>query len=206
MKQLITAFITLLSLTSCGSLFMTTSYNTSLVSVESPADAKIKYGETKIVNTIGEDGISKYTYEDDYINIVWYIGRTQLNFFLTNKSGYSIKLPWDDMAYVDENGRTMRVIHSGIRLVDRNAAQAPSVVPKNATLDDILIPSENIYYVSGQYGGWQESPLFPKYLSQEEANNSPILGKTVRIIFPIIIQDVQNEYIFEFTVDSVVVK
>lgn len=196
----------MLSLTSCGSLFMTTSYNTSLVSVESPADAKIKYGETKIVNTIGEDGISKYTYEDDYINIVWYIGRTQLNFFLTNKSGYSIKLPWDDMAYVDEDGKTMRVIHSGIRLVDRNAAQATTVIPKNATLNDILIPSENIYYISGEFGGWRESPLFPKYSSQEEANNSPVLGKTVRIIFPIIIQDVQNEYIFEFSVDSVVVK
>ena len=56
----------MLSLTSCGSLFMTTSYNTSLVSVESPADAKIKYGETRIVNTIGENGISKYTYEDEF--------------------------------------------------------------------------------------------------------------------------------------------
>ena len=67
---------------------------------------------------------------------MWYIGRTQLNFCLTNKSGYSIKLPWDDMAYVDEDGKTMRVIHSGIRLVDRNAAQAPTVIPKNATSDE----------------------------------------------------------------------
>jgi hypothetical protein len=205
MKHFITAFIIMLSLTSCG-IFKITSYSTSLVSVESPANAKIKYGETKIINNTGEDGITKYSYEDDYINIVWYIGNTRLNFLLTNKSGYTIKLPWDDMAYVDEDGKTMRVIHSGIRLVDRNAAQAPSVVPKNATLNDILIPSENIYYVSGQYGGWQESPLFPKYSSQEEANNSPVLGKIVRVIFPIIIEDVQNEYVFEFSVDSVVVK
>lgn len=181
---------------------MSTSYNTSLVSVESPADAKIKYGETKIINTIGEDGISKYTYEDDFINIVWYIGKSKLNFFLTNKSGYSIKLPWDDMAYVDENGITMRVIHSGGRLIDRNATQAPSVVPKNATLEDILIPSENIYFSSG----WIEKSLFPSYNSQEAANKSPILGKTIRIIFPIIIQDVQNEYVFEFSIDGIVVK
>ena len=141
----------MLYLTSCGGLFKSTLYSTSLVSVESPADAKVKYGETKIVNTIGENGVSKYTYEDDYINIVWYIGETQLHFSLTNKSGYSIKLPWDDMAYVDENGKAMRVIHSGIRLVDRNATQAPSVVPKNAILDDMLMPSENIYYENKGY-------------------------------------------------------
>ena len=202
MKHFFSALLIMLSLTSCGSIFMSTSYNTSLVSVESPADAKIKYGETKIINTIGEDGISKYTYEDDFINIVWYIGKSKLNFFLTNKSGYSIKLPWDDMAYVDENGITMRVIHSGGRLIDRNATQAPSVVPKNATLEDILIPSENIYFSSG----WIEKSLFPSYNSQEAANKSPILGKTIRIIFPIIIQDVQNEYVFEFSIDGIVVK
>lgn len=206
MKKVILAFVSMLCLTSCGSLFKYTSYNTSLVSVESPADAKVKYGETKIVTTTGEDGISKYTYEDDYINIVWYIGSKQLNFVLTNKSGYSIKLPWDDMAYVDENGSTMRVIHSGIKLVDRNAAQATSVVPKNATLDDILIPSDNIYYVSGQYGGWREKYLFPQYSTPEAANASPAIGKTVRVIFPIIIQDVQNEYVFEFSVDGATIK
>ncbi len=208
MKHFIIAFVTMLCLTSCGSLFTFTSalYDTSLVSVESPVNAKVKYGETKILNTIGDDGISKYTYEDDYINIVWYIGESKLNFCLTNKSDYTIKLPWDDMAYVDVNGRTMRVIHSGVKLVDKNAAQAPSIVPKNATLDDMLMPSENIYYSSVQSVGWTERRLFPNYSTQEEANNCPVLGKRVRVIFPIIIQDVQNEYVFEFSVNGVVVK
>lgn len=205
-KSVLLVFATLL-LSSCGSLFKVTSYSTSLVSVESPENAKEKYGETKIVTNTSDDGISKYTYEDDYINIMWYIGSKQLNFVLTNKSGFSIKLPWDEMAYVNEKGQSMRVIHSGVKLVDKNAPQAQSIVAKNATLDDILIPSDNIYYVSGKYGGWNEKYLFPSsYSTQEEANNSPALGKTVRVVFPIIIQDVTNEYVFEFKVDSVTVK
>ena len=53
---------------SCGSLFKVTFYDVSLSAVESPADAKIKYGDTKIVS-FEEDGQSKYRYEDDYINI-----------------------------------------------------------------------------------------------------------------------------------------
>ncbi len=204
MKRFILLAIATMILSSCG-LFKVTTYSTSLVSVESPANAKEKYGETKIVTT-SENDISKYTYEDDFISIVWYISRKQLNFVLTNKSGFSIKLPWDEMAYVNERGQSMRVIHQGVKLIDRNSSQAPTVVAKNASLDDLLIPSDNIYYVSGKYGGWEEKNLFPSYSSQEEANNSPALGKTVRVVFPIIIQDVTNEYIFEFSVDSVSVK
>lgn len=206
MKKLVLLVFATLLLSSCGSLFKVTSYSTSLVSVESPENAKEKYGETKIVTNTSDDGISKYTYEDDYINIMWYIGYKQLNFVLTNKSGFSIKLPWDEMAYVNEKGQSMRVIHSGVKLVDKNAPQAQSIVAKNATLEDILMPSDNIYYVSGQYGGWNERSLFPTYSTQEDANNSPALGKTVRVVFPIIIQDVTNEYVFEFKVDSVTVK
>lgn len=205
MKRFILLAIASMILSSCGSLFKVTTYSTSLVSVESPANAKEQYGETKIVTT-SENDISKYTYEDDFISIVWYISRKQLNFVLTNKSGFSIKLPWDEMAYVNERGQSMRVIHQGIKLIDRNSPQAPTVVAKNASLDDLLIPSDNIYFVSGKYGGWEEKTLFPSYSSQEEANNSPALGKTVRVVFPIIIQDVTNEYIFEFSVDSVSVK
>ena len=70
MKKFFLLVIASLLLSSCGSLFKVTSYSTSLVSVESPENAKVKYGETKIVTNTSDDGISKYTYEDDYINII----------------------------------------------------------------------------------------------------------------------------------------
>lgn len=205
MKTLLLLAITVI-LSSCGSLFKITSYSMSLVSVESPEDSKVKYGETKIVTSVSDTGISKYTYQDDYISIIWYFGHKQLNFAITNKTGYSIKLPWDEMVYVDEDGQSMRVIHSGVKYIDRNSPQAPSIVAKNATFDDILVPADNIYYVSGKYGGWEEKDLFPSYSNQEAADESSILGKTVRVVFPIIIQDITNEYIFEFKIDSVTVK
>lgn len=186
-------------------MFKATSYGVSLASVESPADSKVQFGETKIVN-VEEEGQSKYQYEDDFIKINWYVGNKQFYFDLTNKSGYSMKIPWDDITYVNEKGQTMRVMHSGVKYVDRNASQPASVLPKNASLSDILLPTDNVYFVSGQYGGWREKSLFPNYQDQESANASPVLGKTVRVVFPILIQDVTNEYIFEFSVDNVTVK
>lgn len=155
---------------------------------------------------VEQEGLSKYQYEDDFIKIFWYVSSTQFNFDLTNKSGYTIKLNWDDMAYVDQNGSTKRVMHSGVKYTDRNNSQPASTLPKNASLSDVLLPTDNVYFVSGQYGGWRERTLFQNYSTYEEAQTSPALGKTVRIIFPIMIQDVSNEYIFEFSVDSVTVK
>lgn len=184
-------------------MFKATSYNVSLSSVESPADSKVKFGETKIA-TFEEEGQSKYRYEDDFLDISWYVGGKQFYFTLKNKSDYSMKIPWDDIVYVDEDGATKRIMHSGVKYIDRNASQPASVVPKNASVSDILLPTDNVTYSSSL--GWIEGHLFPRYQSQEEANNSPILGKTVRIIFPVIIQDVQNEYTFEFSIDNVTVK
>ena len=192
-------------LVSCGSLFKVTTYDVSLSSVESPADAKEKYGETKVVK-VEQEGLSKYQYEDDYIKIFWYVSSTQFNFDLTNKSDYTMKLNWDDMAYVDEDGNTKRVMHSGVKYTDRNSSQPASILPKNASLSDVLLPTDNVYFVSGSYGGWRESSLFPRYSTNEEAQASPALGKKVRIIFPIVIQDVVNEYVFGFSVGSVKVQ
>ena len=197
----------LVSFTSCGGLFTYTSYDVSLKSVESPTNAKEKFGETKVIK-VEQDELSKYQYEDDFIKIFWYVSSEQFNFEITNKSDYTMKLNWDDMSYVDEYGKTNRVMHSGVKYIDRNNSQPASVLPKNASLSDILLPTENVYYYSGSLysSGWREKNLFPEYKSTEEAQASPALGKTVRIIFPIIIQDVTNEYIFEFSVDSVSVK
>lgn len=92
-------------LTSCGAFkSYVATYSVGLSAVESPADDKQQFGETKVV-TFDEDGVNKYRYEDDYINIVWYVGTKQFNFNLTNKSGHSMKINWDDVSYVDTKGQ-----------------------------------------------------------------------------------------------------
>jgi len=148
-------------LTSCGAFKnYIASYSVGLSSVESPADAKQQFGETKVV-TFNEEGVSKYRYEDDYINIVWYVGLKQFNFTLNNKSGHSLKINWDDISFVDTKGQVGRVMHSGVKYSERNNSQPATTVPKGASISDILLPTENVYFVSGQYGGWRENYLLP---------------------------------------------
>ena len=115
-----------------------------------------------------------------------------------------MKIPWDDIVYVDVDGDTKRVMHSGVKYTDRNASQPASIVPKNASISDVLLPTDNVSYNSSL--GWTEGYLFPRYTKQEDAANSKVLGKNIRVTFPIIIQDVQNEYTFEFSINNATVK
>lgn len=206
MKKIIVLLAILPLLFSCAvgpSLF----YNVGLSNVEVPADVKKQFGKTKIVK-LDVDGKTNYNYKDDYVDISWIVSSTQFNFVLKNKGTYSIKIPWDEVTYINASGQTGRVMHSGVKYIDRNNSQPPSIVPKNASLSDVIIPTDNIYYVSGQYGGWREGNLFnfPIDKNNIEASKVPYVGKTVRILLPIVIEDIRNEYVFEFKIDDIIAK
>ena len=192
-------------LTSCSALLgYTALYDISLASVECPTNVKEQYGETKVVK-FEEEGTTKYTYEDNYIETIWYVGTKQFYFTLKNKSNHAIKINWDDISYVDINGNVGRVMHSGVKYTDRNNSQPPTTIPRNAKISDILLPTDNVYYISGEYGGWKESYLISsKYQTQEDFNNKAgdIVGKTLTIMMPIMIEGIQNDYTFIFSVDN----
>lgn len=179
-------------------------YEIGLQEVERPEDAKERYGESKIIN-LEEEGETKYVYEDDLIKISWLPLPTQFAFSLENKSDNSIKIIWDEAVYVDQNGSSGRVMHSGVKYVDRSSPQPPTVVVKKAKVDDMVVPTDNIYYISGQYGGWQTRPLFPNRANTQAeliSLTQKNIGKTVKILLPLEIQDTVNEYIFSFKVED----
>ena len=204
MKKLLILLFAGLMLQSC-SMFRA-NYLVGLSSVESPANAKQQFGETKVVN-FKDGNLSKYRYEDDYIDIIWYVSTKQFNFDLKNKSGHTIKINWDDVSFVDINGKTGRVMHAGVKYNERNNSQPATTIPKNATISDLLLPTDNVYFMSGQYGGWQEKDLIPSTYSTQEDYNAyakGYVGKKMTILMPIMIENVQNDYTFEFSIDELI--
>lgn len=196
-------FASMLTLSSCVTSYMA-SYSVGLSSVESPADAKKQFGETKVV-TFKEGEVDKYRYEDDFIEIVWYVGLKKFNFELKNKSTHTMKINWDDISYVDINGKTRRVMHAGVKYIERNNSQPATSIPKGASLSDILLPTDNVILSSGLYGGWIESNLIPSYYSTSEAmanGAENYVGKKMTILMPIMIENVQNDYTFVFNIDK----
>lgn len=68
-----------------------------------------------------------------------------VGFKLTNKSSKPIRILWDDSSLILD-GKNQRVFHSGIKLSQREQPQSPTTVPDKTALDDVLVPTENVYY------------------------------------------------------------
>jgi len=180
-------------------------YGIVLSKVERPAEAKERYGEYEILETEEQD--FKYVFEDEMIKVFWLPTSSGISFRMTNKTDHSIRIIWDEAAYVDENGESHRVMHGGIKYTEKEAPQPPSVVVRKGTLADVIFPTDYVSYSSGRYGGWSEKPLLPN----EQTGGDPqvllsaskeFIGKTIQVLLPIQIEDVTNDYIFSFKIEN----
>jgi len=208
MNKLLALSIAIFVITSCAPKY-SAHYDIGLKEVERPADAKERYGESKIIE-FEEEGKTKYRFEDGMIDIAWLPRTTQFGFLLKNKTSHSIQIIWDEAAYVDESGMSKRVMHSGVKYSERNNPQAPTTIVRGGKVSDIILPTENVYYMGG-YLGWEKQPLLPQRSSNEYARPSKedventaktVVGKHVQVLLPIKIEDVVNEYIFVFLIEG----
>jgi len=161
-------------------------YSSILSKVEKPSNPSVKKGKITIVE---DKDKTKYNYEDNFISITIFCTSEKFNFILKNKSDNSIKIIWDDAAFVDYSGNTSRVMHSGIKYSQKEASQPASTIIKGATLDDVACPTANVYY-STILKDWVTKSMYPQYATYG--------ANQIQLMLPIQIKDVVNEYIFVF--------
>ena len=146
---------------------------------------------------------SGMSYIDDMIAIDWsYIYKARLNFKLKNNTKSTIRIMWDDAAYVNASGSTDRVMHAGVKYINRNESQPPSSVPAGAYIEDAVIPTSVIAFMP--YVGWTEGNLFTVSVDSREAKKQleNTYGKTVKVLLPIESNGIITDYEFSFTVTS----
>lgn len=179
-------------------------YDIGLSDVERPATARERYGESEITR-LEEEGLDKYRFEDDMIRIAWVVGSSSLSFVMENKTDHSIRVIWDEAAYVDPGGMSHRIMHSGVKYIDRSEPQPPTVVVRKGKIDDVIVPVDNVYFTGG-YGGWAESPLLPisGYTAEQRRQAAyGYVGKSIQVLLPLQIEQVVNDYIFRFRINDV---
>jgi hypothetical protein len=162
----------------------------TLSKVEKPTNATIRYGTT---TTITDKDITKFSYVDNIIDILIFASSTQFQFILKNVSENTIKVVWNEAVFVDVDGSTSKVMHSGVKYSQREADQPPSTIIKGAKLEDLAAPTAKVYY-SDVLKEWES-----KDLCENASKNSK--EQTIKLMLPIQVKDVVNEYIFEFNVD-----
>lgn len=87
------------------------------------------------------------------------------------------------------------MIHNGIKLIDRTAPKAPSMVPPRAKLNDSIIPVENIELVETD---WVTHPLLPAGPAGKDS-----AGEEFSVFMPLDIGGATKNYNFVFKIVSV---
>lgn len=159
----------------------------TLEKVEKPANPAVRYGNT---TTVTDKDITKFSYVDNYIDMLIFATSTQFGFVLKNVSDNTLKIVWNEAVFVDVDGSTSKVMHSGIKYSQREGDQPASSIIKGAKLDDIAAPTANVYY-SDVLKEWTSYSMFRNAEKGKE-------GQTIKLMLPIQVKEVVNEYVFEF--------
>lgn len=196
---LITLASALIAMTGCMSSFYGTQY-------------KYTYSLTETPNQIVLDSNSVMHFEDSVISVDFTIGQKQVAFAMKNKTQNTVKIIWDETLFIkfDNPGKVM---HSGVKYNERNSSQPPSVIPGGTVHEDVIIPTDNIYWRDGYYssgysrpGGWEERDLFATQdLNKPDIKNAILASKGLefRVFMPLQVNGVNKEYNFKFKILNV---
>lgn len=203
-SYLLSLFALSIILSGCGTLLPIYygTYNIELTQVERPAEASKRYGDIKI-SPIDDKGDTKYSFDDNLVKVTWLVTAKDISFELENKTDYSIKIVWDDAAFVGSDGKSQRVMHSGVKYIDRSNSQPPSVIVRKGKITDIVQPVDLVWY--SDYSGWNELPMFVYYIRGGTEQTVTFLlksnvGKSIQVLLPLKIEETVNDYIFTFTI------
>lgn len=210
-------------LSGCASHYYRAKYDFGLTNVNRSGNVDSKYGE-KAITEGGKDNSKGYFFEDKVVKIFWKPSARDIDFTITNKTETSIQIIWDEAAYVDENNKSHRVIHSGVKFNDRNTSQPPSIIAAKGSLDDNISSADSWYFVTYDEQtiykpmGWNQNPMFPDYQNRgstilliggkPQETNFPnqvksYIGKQIKVVLPIRIQGETTEYTFAFNIKDV---
>ena len=159
------------------------------------------------------DNITDNLYEDNDLKITFIVGTKEIDFEIYNKTDKSVKIIWDETSFIPY-GEGKKVMHKGVKYIDRNAAQVPTTIPSKTTWSDMVVPTDNVYYKQGYYsqyasnpGGWETHDLwltadFNK--PETEAIVMKLKGWKYRLVMPMEVNGVKKDYTFNFEITDVV--
>ena len=136
---------------------------------------------------------------DGNISISFSVGDPSFQMRFENLTAYDIKILWDRAEYTDVNKQTYRLMHSGVRFLDRNNPIPDQIVLSRSSIQEGVIPIGNVH-LSQQKKGYEVAPLFPL----ESDSAAALKGKSVNLFIPVEINRQIIPYNFKIEItDSV---
>jgi len=188
-------------------------YDIMMITAEKSVGSQQKLEEQRI-DTVVEEGITKYRSEDNRVRIEWRATPIDVVFTVNNKTDGPVKIVWDEARFMDEKGRSHRLIHSGIGYEESNLPQLPTVIAGGMNLQDFIHPLDYFQWIEihgmrsdNQQGYWDRAPFLPTKIkgSAEElrVKAEAVVGKTFQVTLPLEISSVRTDYLSTFRITNV---
>ena len=162
---------------------------------------------------LGDYAKSDKMFNDSKIQAFFIVGNKQLDFTLKNLTNEPMKINWDEASLII-NGESKRVMHKGVKFIDRNSPQAPTVIPGNSSIDELVLPTDNVFFNEGYYSNYYSSPgswkivdLLPSWDKYKEETKKKIMnskGSILKFFLPIEQNNQKMYYTFEFLIAEVI--
>lgn len=162
------------------------------------------------VSTKDSGLIANNMFKTKEVDFSWEPNSNSFVFNLKNNSDKTVKIVWDSVVFIDFFGESHKVIHSGVKLVDRNSSQPPTVIVKGSHVNDSLQPADYIHWVSSYSsipGRWDEQSILPTTIYGGNADRAAFreiitaqVGKKLKVMMTLDFSGVLKEYFFEFEV------
>jgi hypothetical protein len=81
---------------------------------------------------------------------------THMELVLTNNTGGPVVIDWDRCALILPPARAERVIHTGVRYLEKAGLQAPTIIPPFTEVQEAIWPANYIHWVGSD---WREEPI-----------------------------------------------
>lgn len=183
-------------------------YVLALADVEKPANSRERFGNLTLAR--GDSaGVTQYRFADSLIAVTIVPLSDRFLLSLANQSPHSIRVIWDRAAFIDVTGRSQRVIHSHVRLAEAHQTQPSSIIPRGSHIDDQIIPAEHVSPSTYCSRGWCVAPLLPTVYALKGDTLTALdsiarfRAARLRLLLPIEVEDVLNEYTLSFAISDV---
>jgi hypothetical protein len=183
-------------------------YNIGLIETDRATDAQDQYGD-QVVRTIDamDEHISHF--EDDMVSVSFDMRPKRFEIEVLNKLDKPIAIDWDGAQYIDENGKTHRLVHEGILKKDIDKPHEPIVIESKKVWKERVQSRENLKLETGIHDRWIVSPFFPYEDGSQEKLTEQTEGlkeKTIKIKLPFKIDGVVLDYMFGFMIHDIKVE
>jgi hypothetical protein len=189
-------------------------YDIAMIAVEKSM-ASPHQVEMQRIETVFEEGMTKYRHEDGLVRIEWRPAPVDIVFTVYNKTDSPVKIVWDEARFMDEKGISHRLIHSGIGYEERNLPQPPTVIAGGINLEEFMHPLDYFQWeeirgmsAAKKQGYWDRAPFLPTQIPKGTAEElrvkaGAMVGKTFQAILPLEINQIRIDYLCTFRIAHV---